>query len=569
VEDGEKLGEMEALLHPVVRVQELQLRAELPADAETLDQLADAGAVDRVNLREVQENLPPPFGEKLVHDAAEDLVAEAAVKLALQIGDDDVLRLPDRDVHGPSILAPSRRGRIRTVFRLYAARPRRHNIGRVTTPPSSLADGLRAAREDRTNEPAARLAFARLAAEYGTPLYLYDRGAIESRFDELRRAFTARFRKLRVFYAVKANSNAALIRLLHLRGAGAEVVSLGEILLARKAGVPPSQILFTSSSKGPDEIAYAVRNAILLNVDSMDELEQIPQAAAAAGRTARISFRVNPGVDPETLHQINTGIPESKFGVHLEGGIAFEAYRRAAALPGLQVVGLHAHVGSQIVDPAGHVETARRLLAFARELKEKLGIVLEFLDVGGGLGIPYEDGDAVMSPADLASALAPAWDKGTRALGYEPELWVEPGRWFLGPAGYLLARINSVKRTPVKTFFNVDAGFNTLMRPSMYGAYHRIRVVGRAGPDEMADVAGNVCETGDLLAEGRRLPRSLAGDLVVFLDAGAYGFSMTSEYNGRPLPAEVLVDGDDALVIRRRGTFDDLFRSLVIPERFP
>lgn len=471
-------------------------------------------------------------------------------------------------MHGPSILAPSRGERIRTAFRLYAARPPRHNTGRVTTPHFTLADGLLAAREGRANDPAARLAFARLAGEFGTPLYVYDRGAIETRFDELRRAFVARFRKIRIFYAVKANSNAALIRLLYLRGAGAEVVSLGEILLARKAGVPPPQILFTSSSKGPDEIAYAVQNDVLLNVDSLDELEQVSACAAAAGRTARISFRVNPGVDPDTLHQINTGISESKFGVHLEGGIAFEAYRRAAALPGLKVVGLHAHVGSQIVDPAGHVETARRLLAFALELKEKLGLVLEFLDVGGGLGIPYEDGQAVMSPGDLASALAPVWDDGTRALGYEPELWIEPGRWFLGPAGYLLARINSVKRTPVKTFFNVDAGFNTLMRPSMYGAYHRVRVVGREGPDETADVAGDICETGDLLAEGRRLPRAAAGDLVVFLDAGAYGFSMTSEYNARPLPAEVLVDGDDALVIRRRGTFDDLFSSQILPQRF-
>jgi diaminopimelate decarboxylase len=438
----------------------------------------------------------------------------------------------------------------------------------VNTPSFTLRDGLRAARENRAGDPAARLALTRLAGEFGTPLYVYDRRAIETRFDEFRQAFSARFRKIRIFYAVKANSNVALIRLLHLRGAGAEVVSLGEILLSRKAGVPPSEILFTSSSKGPAEIAYAVENGILLNVDSVDELEQIPPSAAAAGATAGISFRVNPGVDPDTLHQINTGISESKFGVHLEGGTALQAYRRAASLSNLLIRGLHAHVGSQIVHPAGHVETARRLLAFAMELKEKLGLILEFIDVGGGLGIPYEDGETVMSPGDLASALAPVWEEGTRALGYEPELWIEPGRWFLGPAGYLLARINSVKRTPVRTFLNIDAGFNTLMRPSMYRAYHRVRVVGREGPDETADVAGDVCETGDLLAEGRRLPRAVAGDLVVFLDAGAYGFAMTSEYNARPLPAEVLVDGDDALLIRRRGTFDDLLRSQLIPPRF-
>ena len=438
----------------------------------------------------------------------------------------------------------------------------------MTTPDFTLRDGLRAAREDRADAPAARLAFTRLAREFGTPLYVYDRGVIETQYDALRGAFAARFRRLRIFYAVKANTNVALIRLLHRRGAGAEVVSRGEIFLSRAAGVPPGEILFSSSSKSPDEIADAVANGILLNVDSMDELEQIAEQASSAATTAAISFRVNPGVDPDTLHKINTGISESKFGVHLEGGLALEAYRRAAALPGLRIAGLHAHVGSQIVDPAGHVETLRRLLAFARELKERLGVVLDFVDVGGGLGIPYEDGQKVMSADDLAAALAPVWSEGTRALGYEPELWVEPGRFFVGPSGVLLARVNSVKRTPVRTFLNVDAGFNTLMRPSMYGAYHRVRVVGRAAPDEIVDVAGDVCETGDLLAEGRRLPRAAAGDLVVFLDAGAYGFAMTSEYNARPLPAEVLVDGDEAVLIRRRGTFEELLRSQIPPGRF-
>jgi len=472
-------------------------------------------------------------------------------------------------VHGSTILALSRPERIRYAARLYDALRRPHNTGRVTTPDFTLRDGLNAAREDRADSPAARSVFSRLAREFGTPLYVYDRRAIETQFDALKGAFAARFTRLGIFYAVKANTNVALIRLLHRLGAGAEVVSRGEIFLSRAAGVPPAEILFTSSSKSPDEIADAIANGILLNVDSMDELEQVSEKATSAGTTAAISFRVNPGVDPDTLHQINTGISESKFGVHLEGGLAFEAYRRAASRPGLRITGLHAHIGSQIVDPAGHVETLRRLLTFARELKERLGVVLDFVDVGGGLGIPYEDGQKVMSPDDLAAALAPVWSEGIRALSYEPELRIEPGRWFVGPSGFLVARVNSVKRTPVRTFLNVDAGFNTLMRPSMYGAYHRVRVVGRSGPDETADVAGDVCETGDLLAEARRLPRAAAGDLVVFLDAGAYGFAMTSEYNARPLPAEVLVDGDETILIRRRGTFEELLRSQVLTGRIP
>jgi len=433
----------------------------------------------------------------------------------------------------------------------------------------SCADALRAARANRAGEAQVARALQRLAEEFGTPLYVYDRCEIEARAGALAAAFSARFPRLRIHYAVKANTNVTLIRLLHTRGIGAEVVSEGEVFLARKAGVPTAEILFTSSSKGPVEIARAVADGILLNVDSVDELSQISSEAVRQKTTARISFRVNPGVDPDTFHKVNTGISESKFGVHLEGGIALEAYRRAVSLPNLRVVGLHAHVGSQIVDPAGHVETLRRLLAFALELKRSLGIALEFIDAGGGIGIPYEDGQVVMSPVDLASALTPVWAEGIRALGYEPELWIEPGRWFVGPAGYLLTRVNTVKRTPVRVFLNVDAGFNTLLRPSMYGAHHRVRVVGRSEDDETVDVAGDVCETGDLLAEGRRLPRAAAGDLLVFLDAGAYGFSMTSEYNARPLPAEVLVDGNDAILIRRRGTFDDLLRSQIVPERFP
>jgi diaminopimelate decarboxylase len=196
-----------------------------------------------------------------------------------------------------------------------------------------------------------------------------------------------------------------------------------------------------------------------------------------------------------------------------------------------------------------------------KELKEKLGIRLGFLDLGGGIGIPYQDGQVVMSPEELAKALEPVWKEGVAAAGYEPTLWLEPGRFFVGGAGFLVVRVNTVKETPLKTFVNVDAGFNTLMRPAMYQAYHRVRVIGRTKDPLRVDIAGDVCETGDILAEGRLLPRAQAGDLVVILDAGAYGFSMSSEYNARPLPAEVLVDGDAARVIRRRGNVSELFRN--------
>lgn len=430
---------------------------------------------------------------------------------------------------------------------------------------STLHQGLEALRADCAHAPAAVRAVTRLAAEFGTPLYVYDKAAITGRFRTFHAAFAARFPKLRVHYALKANTNGALVALLRAEGAAAEVVSLGEILAALRAGFKGGEILFTSSSKAPEEIAKAVEIGAVVNVDSGDELEQVAALAAAAGKKARISFRINPGVDPHTLHDINTGIAESKFGLHLEEGLARGAYARAKELRPVEITGVHCHIGSQVTETAGYVATARKMLAFVRELKDGLGIRLSFVDLGGGLGVPYHDGEEGLAPQALAAALEPLWTDFTAGLGYEPELWMEPGRFFVAQAGFLVTRVNSVKETPLKVFVNVNAGSNTLLRPAMYAAHHRARVVGRTGAPETLDVAGDVCETGDILAAERRLPRPEAGDYVVFLDAGAYGFSMASTYNARPLPAEVLVDGDTATLIRRRGSFDDLFRDEILP----
>ncbi len=426
----------------------------------------------------------------------------------------------------------------------------------------TLREGLLRVRAGEAAHPAAVEAFERLAREHGTPLYVYDAETIREQARSLLAAFVPRFRSVKVRYALKANTNPEIVKLVLSEGLAPEVVSEGEIRTALLAGAKGSDVLFSSSSKSPSEIDFSLRHDVLLNVDNLEELEQVSAAATRLGTTARISFRINPGVDPDTLHQINTGIPESKFGVHLDGGIARKGYETAKALPGLAITGVHCHIGSQIVDPAGYEKTARRMLAFARELKEDLGIRLAFVDLGGGLGIPFADGQKVMSPADLAEALKPIWEEEVALLGYEPELWIEPGRFLVAQAGLLVARVNSVKTTPVKTFVNVDAGFNTLMRPALYGAAHRVRIVGKTGAPMLLDVAGDVCETGDILAEGRQLPRPVAGDLVVFLDAGAYGFVMASEYNARPLPAEVLVDGESVRVIRRRGTFEELLRGV-------
>lgn len=425
----------------------------------------------------------------------------------------------------------------------------------------TLREGLLRVRAGEAAHPEAVAALTRLAAEYGTPLYVYDAETIREKARALREAFTPRFRRLALRYALKANTNVEIVRRVLAEGLAPEVVSEGEVRAALRAGASGRDVLFTSSSKSPSEIDFALQHEVLLNVDNLDELAQVSAAALRLGTTARISFRLNPGVDPDTLHQINTGIPESKFGVHLDGGHAREAYERARALPAVAITGVHCHIGSQITETAGYEKSARRMLAFVRELKEELGLTLSFVDLGGGLGIPFADGQAVMTPEDLARALKPIWDEEVALLGYEPELWIEPGRFLVAQAGLMVARVNSVKTTPVKTFVNVDAGFNTLMRPALYGAAHRVRIVGRDGPPMLLDVAGDVCETGDILAEGRLLPKPEAGDLVAFLDAGAYGFVMASEYNARPLPAEVLVDGDTVRVIRRRGTWDELHRG--------
>ena len=424
----------------------------------------------------------------------------------------------------------------------------------------TLHDALQAARADRAGEPGVAAAFQRLADVHGTPLYVYDKAHILGQAKALKQAFAPRFPKLRILYALKANTNPAIIGLLRAEGLGAEVVSQGEIETALKVGYTGPEIMFTSSSKGPREIRRSIELGTVLNVDSIDELGQVQAEARRQKKQARISFRINPGVDPHTIHQINTGIAESKFGLHLQGGLAFKAYEKAQAMPEIKIEGAHCHIGSQITEAEGYLLTARKMLGLVKELKDKLGLKLGFLDLGGGIGIPYEDGQKVMSPEELAQALQPIWMSGVAAAGYEPTLWLEPGRFFVGGSGTLLVRVNTVKETPLKTFVNVDAGFNTLMRPAMYKAFHRVRVIGRSKDPVLVDIAGDVCETGDILAEARTLPRAQAGDLVAILDAGAYGFSMSSEYNARPLPAEVLVEGDATRVIRRRGDYADLFR---------
>ena len=404
------------------------------------------------------------------------------------------------------------------------------------------------------------------AKRYGTPLYVYDGDLILSRFTEFSEAVRRVYDRSRIFYAMKANSSLAILSLLRREGAGVDCVSGGEVTTALKAGFKPADIVFTSNSKSREELSLALSAGVNITQDNLDELNALAAMAADAKATARVSFRVNPDVNPNTHPKIATGLRESKFGLHFLGDIAFNSYRMAASMSSVKVVGVHAHIGSQILEAAPFVEAAAKVFSFAARLKSELGLRLEFIDLGGGLGIPYRTEDRPLSAGDYAEALKPVIEAGVDSLGYRPQLYFEPGRYIVGPAGVMLATVNSVKETPVRRFVNVDAGFNTLARPAMYGSYHRASVLGKRGGAATYDIAGNVCESGDILVKDRTLPDGVSrGDILVFHDAGAYGFSMASEYNGRPLPAEVMVIGGRIHLIRERGSIEGLWSQQNIP----
>lgn len=401
-----------------------------------------------------------------------------------------------------------------------------------------------------------------LAARYGTPLYVYDGDMIAARFRRFRQAFEAEYDQVRVYYALKANTNMSIVRLLGGLGAYGECISMGELMLARRLGFDGKDLLFTSNSKSPQEMVYAVQQGAVINLDSLGDLENLIEVTERLQQRVRISFRLNTDVDPDTHKHIATSHKTTKFGIMHKEIIA--AYQRAHEARWLHVWGMHSHIGSQIVDVNAFVRNIETMLAAAQDLKDQLGIELTFLNPGGGLGLPYRDEEEEVPPETLARGVCQKLKAAASTLGYQPQLWLEPGRFFVGAAGMLLARVNSVKMTSHRNFINVDTGFNHLLRPVLYEAYHRVRILGRTDNIKTFDIAGNICETGDVLASNRELPTPEVGDLLAFLDAGAYGFSMASEFNMFPMPAELLVRGGKEELIRTRGTMDDLLRNQIL-----
>ncbi|MCB1412329.1 MAG: diaminopimelate decarboxylase [Xanthobacteraceae bacterium] len=391
-----------------------------------------------------------------------------------------------------------------------------------------------------------------VADAVGTPFYCYSTATLERHF----RVFTDAFAGTDhlVCYAMKANSNQSVLRTLAKLGAGADVVSGGELKRALTAGIPANRILFSGVGKTADELRLAVSHDILcINIESEPELEALSRIAAQMGRTARISIRVNPDVDSGTHAKISTGKSENKFGIPIAR--AREVYARAAKLPGIEVTGVDMHIGSQITD-LGPMEAAFRLLADFVMVLRGDGHTISHVDFGGGLGVPYyEDRAAPPEPVAYAEMVK----RVTHNLGCT--LMFEPGRMIVGNAGILVSRVIYVKHGEARNFVIIDAAMNDLIRPTLYEAYHQIMPVRAAAPDApvlVADVVGPVCETGDYLALGRNLPEPKEGDLLAIMTAGAYGAVQAGTYNTRPLVPEVLVKGDQYAVVRPRIDVDRL-----------
>ncbi len=389
---------------------------------------------------------------------------------------------------------------------------------------------------------------AQLAKEYGTPLYIYSAATFRRHFS----AFDSAFADLphMTFFSVKANSNVCVLRLLHNMGAGMDIVSGGELYRALVAGVPAGKIVYSGVGKRSQEIAEALdANILMFNVESKQELERISAAAAERGKTARIALRINPDVDPKTHPYISTGLKKNKFGLDIESSI--ETYMLARDLPGVDPVGIDCHIGSQLTSLEPFLEALDRLLAFRDRLQAE-GINIRYLDLGGGLGITYNE-EQPPHPTAFGEALT------TALKDKDLTLILEPGRVIAGNAGILVTEVVYTKDTPSKHFVIVDAAMNDLIRPALYQSYHRIAEVAPQGRKEITlDVVGPICESSDFLARDRTMPAPHAGELLAVFSAGAYGFPMSSQYNSRPRAAELIVDGGNVTVARRRETYDDL-----------
>lgn len=400
------------------------------------------------------------------------------------------------------------------------------------------------------------ISLERIAEEVGTPAYVYSYNTLRNHF----RVFDKAFKEIPhlICFSVKANSNLAILRLFAKEGGGADIVSGGELYRALKAGIKPDKIVYAGVGKTRDEIAFALRKGILMfNVESNQELVLINTVAKEMGKRARVALRVTPEIDPVTHPYITTGLKKDKFGISIHKAIG--EYRFAATLSNIDVVGIHKHIGSQLTEVHPFVEALKKIVTLVEELKG-IGIDIRYINVGGGLGITYNE-EEPPHPEELADALVPLI-KGTGCT-----IIFEPGRVIVGNAGILLTKVLYTKEGDGKRFIIVDAGMNDLIRPSLYKAYHEIvPVVKKSREKILSDVVGPICESGDFLAKDRMLPEVRPDELLSVMSAGAYGFTMSSNYNSRRRVAEVIVRGREYHLIRRREEYRDLIKGEMIPD---
>jgi diaminopimelate decarboxylase len=408
------------------------------------------------------------------------------------------------------------------------------------------------------------------AEKFGTPLYVYSSQTIVDHYQRLDQSLHELHHE--ICYAVKANSNLSVIRLLADQGAGFDIVSGGELYRVIKAGGNPAKCTFAGVGKNREEIEYALRCEVLsFNIESEQELNAIDEIARSLKKRAPIAIRVNPDVSANTHKYISTGKTENKFGIAIDR--VAEVYARAQKMNNIKIRGVQMHIGSQITEVKPFVQAIEKMVPLVRQLKSECGI--EFFSIGGGIGIVYhgslESGDKVWWKDDESSQALTIEEYAGATIPLLKSLFIrvllEPGRFLVGNAGVLLTRVLYVKKTPAKTFVIVDAGMNDLIRPALYQGYHEVVPVreSKDQPLTKVDVVGPVCESGDFFALDRGLPPVQAGDVLALMSAGAYGFAMASSYNSRPLPAEVLVSGAEAKLVRRRQSYADLI-SLELPE---
>ena len=398
-----------------------------------------------------------------------------------------------------------------------------------------------------------------IAEQVGTPCYVYSHRTLIRHFH----AFDDAFKNVPhvVAYAMKANSNIAILKLLAKEGSGADIVSGGELFRALKAGVPSNKIVFAGVGKSPEEIRYALESEILMfNVESPDELQLINEVAKTTGGQAPVALRINPDIDPQTHPYISTGLKKSKFGIAADQ--ALKEFELARQLSHVDVVGVHCHIGSQLTQVTPFVDAIKKVLDLIQALKSQ-GLDIRYMNIGGGLGITYSD-ETPPHPNELAAAISPLLQKTPC------QIIMEPGRSIAGNAGVMVTKVLYNKTGSNKHFVIVDAAMNDLLRPSLYEAHHDIRPVlkNESAPVNTVDVVGPVCESGDFLAKDRKMPQAQSGDLLAVMSAGAYGFTMASNYNSRPKTPEVLVKDDEMMVIRERETYEDLIRGESIPAIF-